>query len=117
MMFQFRFLFCLYIFLPCFPLVNNKQKSTSSLLVQEVLSFCLEGILCSKERMTRHLRIFDFDEPSLNSTQSSTTISSTTSASLNSTQSSTTISSTTSASQSQSTTTIKDSSFQSSGTS
>ena len=73
---------------------------SSSLLVQEGVSFCLEGILLSQSRMPRFPRIFLFDENSLNSTQSSTTISSTTITS-----------------QSQSTTTINDSSFQSSGTS
>jgi F-type H+-transporting ATPase subunit a len=73
----------------------TKVLYSSSLLVQEGVSFCLEGILFSQSRMTRFPRIFSFDENSLNSTQSSTTITS----------------------QSQSTMTINDYSFQSSGTS
>ena len=57
-MFQFRFLFCLYIFLPCFPLVNNQPLYSSSLLVQEGLSFCIEGILFSQSRMPQLFILF-----------------------------------------------------------
>ena len=50
MMFQFRF--SLYIFLPCFPLVNNQQKFSNFTTPTDLTELsCLEGIIFSQSIM------------------------------------------------------------------